>query len=236
MHTGNVLAKVANACQVVQKVENEEKQGKALIDEALKHNIKHFVYASVERGGEEKSWSNQTNVPHFASKHNIEHHLRDSVAAQSGREKMAWTVLRPVAFMNNLEPGFGMKVFMAALRTKLGSQKPLQWTSVEDVGYFGAQAFLHPERYSNRAVGIAGDTLTMSDMDGMWRRTMGVPLPETYGLLGSALLWGVKEMGEMVHWFKNEGFSVDVPALRKTHPGLLTFEQWMVTKSKFQTK
>lgn len=149
---------------------------------------------------------------------------------------MAWTVLRPVAFMNNLEPGFGMKVFMAALRTELGAQKPLQWTSVEDVGYFGAQAFLHPEQYRGRAVGIAGDTLTLSDMDGMWRRTMGAPLPETYGFLGSALLWGVKEMGEMVKWFNTSGFDVDVPALRKTHPGLLSFEQWMLTKSKFQTK
>ena len=222
--------------QVVQKIENEEKQGKAIIDEAIKHNVKHFVYASVERGGDEKSWSNPTHVPHFASKHNIEHHLRNSVAAQSGSDKMAWTVLRPVAFMNNLEPGFGMKVFMAALRTELGSKKPLQWTSVEDVGYFGAQAFLKPEQYSGRALGIAGDTLTMSDMDGMWRRTMGVTLPETYSFLGSALLWGVKEMGEMVRWFSKEGFGVDVPALRKTHPGLLTFEQWMVTKSKFQTK
>jgi len=178
--------------QVPKNVEIEEQQGKALVDESLKQGVKHFVYTSVDRGGNEKSWDNPTNVPHFISKHRIEHHLRDSTAKQ-GDDAMSWTVLRPVAFMDNITPGFSMKVFMAAWRQSLGT-KPLQMVAVSDIGYFGAQAFLYPERYNRKAIGIAGDNTSIEDLNRIFQKKLGTPLPETYGFLGSALLWGVKEM------------------------------------------
>lgn len=178
--------------QVPKNVEIEEQQGKALVDESLKHGVKHFVYTSVDRGGNEKSWDNPTNVPHFISKHRIEHHLRDSTTRQGG-DAMSWTVLRPVAFMDNITPGFSMKVFMAAWRQSLGT-KPLQMVAVSDIGYFGAQAFLHPDKYSCKAIGLAGDNTSIEDLNKAFQKKLGTPLPETYGFLGSALLWGVKEM------------------------------------------
>lgn len=69
--------------------DGEIKQGKAMIDESVKAGVKHFVYSSVERGGDEASWNNETPIPHFASKYEIEHHLRDKAGP------MGWTVLRP---------------------------------------------------------------------------------------------------------------------------------------------
>ncbi len=71
----------------------EEIQGKALVDEAVKRGVKHFVYTSADRHGD-KSSSNPTNVPHFISKHNIEQHL----VKKTSDGKMTWTILRPVAF------------------------------------------------------------------------------------------------------------------------------------------
>lgn len=53
-------------------VEQEEGQAKPLITAAAKHGVKHFVFSSVERGGDEKSWVNPTDVPHFITKHNSE--------------------------------------------------------------------------------------------------------------------------------------------------------------------
>jgi uncharacterized protein YbjT (DUF2867 family) len=51
------------------EVENTEmKQGKDLIDAAVAHDVKHFVYTSVDRGGPDKSDFNATDVPHFVSK------------------------------------------------------------------------------------------------------------------------------------------------------------------------
>lgn len=75
--------------------EGEIKQGKAMVDESLKHGVKHFVYSSVDRGGDEKSWSVETPIPHFQGKHEIEHYLKDQAGG-----KMGWTILRPTAFMD----------------------------------------------------------------------------------------------------------------------------------------
>jgi hypothetical protein len=74
-------------------VEIEETQGKALVDGALAADVKFFVYSSVDRGGDDKSYENPTTVPHFTNKHNIEHHL-----VEKAGDKMQWTILRPVAF------------------------------------------------------------------------------------------------------------------------------------------
>lgn len=79
--------------------EGEIKQGKALIDESIRAGVQYFVYSSVERGGDEESWNSRTPIPHFQTKHSIEHYLRNAAATSrkvSGKE-MGWTILRPVA-------------------------------------------------------------------------------------------------------------------------------------------
>ncbi|KAH7144259.1 hypothetical protein B0J13DRAFT_622823 [Dactylonectria estremocensis] len=87
----------------------------------------------VERGGDEKSWDNLTPVPHFKTKHEIEHCLCDSTA----KHPMGWKILRPVIFMENLHPGFAGKVFLTSLRDTM-RDKPLQWVATKDIGYFTA--------------------------------------------------------------------------------------------------
>lgn len=69
--------------------EGEIRQGKAMVDESVKAGVKHFVYSSVERGGDELSWENETPIPHFRSKFQIEHHLKENAG------DMGWTILRP---------------------------------------------------------------------------------------------------------------------------------------------
>lgn len=74
--------------------EGEIAQGKAMVDEAMKAGVQHFVYGSVERGGDEASWGNPTPVQHFQSKYEIERYLRDRAG-----ETMGWTILRPGEYL-----------------------------------------------------------------------------------------------------------------------------------------
>lgn len=46
----------------------ETKQGMDLVDAAVAHDVKHFVYTSVDRGGPDQSEVDATDVPHFVSK------------------------------------------------------------------------------------------------------------------------------------------------------------------------
>jgi hypothetical protein len=48
--------------------------GTALVGESVKRNVKFFVYASVDPGGD-ASTANPTNVPHWITKYRFEHHL-----------------------------------------------------------------------------------------------------------------------------------------------------------------
>jgi len=96
-------------------VESEEKQGKALVDGALANNVKCFVYSSVDRGGS-KSYETPTPIPHFISKHRIEHHL-----VEAAGDEMEWTILRPTAFMENLTPDFMGKGFATVRESQVRS-------------------------------------------------------------------------------------------------------------------
>lgn len=82
----------------------EEEQGKAMVKAALKAGVKHIVYTSVDRGT--NSDTDPTNIPHFASKKNVE----DDIKAKTEGTSTTWTFLRPVAFMENVTNDFMGKV------------------------------------------------------------------------------------------------------------------------------
>ncbi|KAK0617634.1 hypothetical protein B0T14DRAFT_273794 [Immersiella caudata] len=218
-------------------VEGEIAQGKSLIDGSIEAGIKHFVYSSVERGGDSASWDNPTPIPHFQTKQVIEAHLRAMTAAGEPGATMGWTILRPVAFMDNLEPGMKTKVFVAALWNHLGDRdKAMQWVATADIGVFAAKAFAAPAEWNHRAVGIAGDELTMEQLSASFARATGSPAPVTYWPLGSLLTTAVQEVRLMIEWFASSGYKADIAARRRDHPGLLTMEEWLPTKSGFATK
>ena len=214
-------------------VEKEVKQGKALIDESIREGVQRFVYSSVDRGGNDKSFETETPIPHFQSKYQIEQYLLEKAGKQG--ETMSWTILRPVAFMDNLTPAFPTKVFMAALRDALKG-KPNQWVSTEDIGLFGAAAFRDPQKWHARAEALAGDELTFEEMNGCFERATGSPVPVTFGMLGSALMWAVTEVNLMITWFATHGYGCDIKKLKAEEPALCDFETWLKERSGWAQK
>ncbi|KAI0480952.1 NAD(P)-binding protein [Xylariaceae sp. FL0804] len=216
--------------------EGEVAQGVGLIDEAVRQGVRCFVYSSVERGGDEASWNHRTPVGHFQTKYRIERHLREATGPGRPGMKMAWTVLRPVAFMCNLAPDFPTRVFLAAMRNWLDPAKKVQWVAVSDIGVFAAKAFADPDRWSHRAVGLAGDELTFDQLSQTFERVTGQPAPVTYWFFGSALTSMVAEVRLMLGWFASDGYAADIEARRAEHPEMLTMEKWLVEQSPFKAK
>ncbi|KAG9506366.1 hypothetical protein J7337_003349 [Fusarium musae] len=57
---------------------NDEAQALPLIEAAIVHqSVDHIVFSSVDRGGDEVSWSLPADIPHFAAKHRIKLQLRE---------------------------------------------------------------------------------------------------------------------------------------------------------------
>ncbi|KAI9170689.1 NmrA-like family domain-containing oxidoreductase ptmS [Paramyrothecium foliicola] len=200
--------------------EIEQQQGKDLVDSAIKHGVKHFVYSSVDRHGD-RSLENPTNVPHFVSKHNIEHHLI-SKAKDSG---MIWTILRPTAFMDNLNVKNMASVFATAWKTTL--HRPLQLIATEDIGVFAAKAFVDVDQFKNSSLSLAGDELTFEELDKIFHEVKGVKPPQTWGLLVKAVFWMSTEMNNMFTWFEKEGYGANVADLKKIHPEMKDMRAWV---------
>ncbi|KAJ8099483.1 hypothetical protein POJ06DRAFT_257065 [Lipomyces tetrasporus] len=205
---------------------SEERQGKALIDSAVKYGVSHFVYTSVDRSGN-RSDENPTNVPHFISKHRIEQHLKE----RASESNMSWTILRPVAFFEDMTPDFAGRLFATAWKSNLPPDKPLQLVATEDIGYFAAQALVHPESWHNRALSIAGDELTFSEANEIFKSVTGnrAGIATTNWIIVWAIETLVKELRTMFTFFAKEGYGADIEELRKMHPQLQDFKKWLQT-------
>lgn len=209
---------------------SEVAQARGIIDASLAHGVKHFVFTSADRGGAVLSDNNPTPVAHIATKHHIELYLKEKTTGTS----MKWTILRPVTFMDNMTNNFNGKAFEAMWK-QVGS-KPVQLVAAADIGAFAAKAFLAPEKYAGRCIGIAGDELNFQQALNIFKETMGVEMPTTFCAVGSVVKLAMPDMGAMFKWFEKDGYAVDIKAAREEYPGLQDFRTWLVNSSEFEVK
>lgn len=192
--------------------------------------MKHFVYSSVDRGGAE-SGTDATSVPHFASKHRVEQHLFEKTA----NGEMDWVVLRPVAFYENLVPGFLGKVFATSWEATL-KEKPLQLIATRDIGFFAAQAFIKPAEWKGQNLSLAGDELTYTQFKTIFAEKTGQTLPTTFKFISAAINMMVKDLGLMFQWFRDVGYGADISKVRQINPDLKDFGTWLKEDSQFEIR
>lgn len=203
---------------------SDEEQALPMIDAAIAHGVPHIVFSSVDRGGEETSWTNPTTIPHFAAKHRIELHFRQACLDSQTQ----WTILRPAGFMDNYTPGHFGKM-MAGLWATMPTDRKMQLVSVHDIGMLAAKALLDPDRWVGKAVGIAGDDLTFQEGNAVFLKVVGYEMPKTWGLMSRGVRWGIEDANKSMDWFERVGFGVNIEALRRKVPELQSFEDWLRT-------
>ena len=111
--------------------------------------------------------------------------------------------------------------------------KPVQLVATADIGFFAAQAFLDLEKYNGRVLSLAGDELTFSQAEIVFKEKTGKELPRTFGIVAWVLLKAVKELGLMFKWLAEMGGAADIVDLREMHPDLMTFGDWLEKESFF---
>ncbi|TCL65817.1 NmrA/HSCARG family protein [Rhizobium sp. BK251] len=194
---------------------NEIQQGVAVIEAAKRQGVTHFVYSSVGSADEE------TGLPHFESKIKVEEHLRSS--------GLAYTIVRPVFFMENWYRGFGESIRSGQLQQPLSSTARLQMVAVDDIGAFVALAFEHPDKWKDRIFSLAGDELSMQQIADAFDRANSREVKYVQ------VSWDhfEKNMGGeltmMYHWFEEKGFHFNIDEVRREYPLTHTFDQWLDT-------
>lgn len=185
---------------------DEVKQGVAVVDAAVRSKVAHLVYTSVPRPDD------NPGIKHFTVKDVVEKHLR-----QSG---LTATILRPVYFMDNLNPTVtGSGMHWSVLRDVLGDRVRLQMISAQDIGWFACRAFLEPQAYAGRTITLAGDDVTHAEALAAVKHALGMTPTHRSGVAWLAMKL-MPEARKMFDWYREPRFNADVPALRAQHPGL----------------
>ncbi len=193
-------------------VKKEEERGKRVADVAKQAGVKHFVYSSV--GGAER----QSGVPHFESKWHIEKYIREI--------GLPYSVVRPTAFMVNLmEAPLPLRFFMLSMYH--GMKRPLQMIDVEDIGKWVAHILLSHNKYLGKAVEIAGDEISYSQIIRAYQRIYG---KKPRSIKFPIALFAVGDLGKMFNWLDKHGYRADIPALRKEIPDILTYERFIAKR------
>lgn len=196
----------------------EVRQGRAVARAAKAAGVAHVVYSSV--GGAER----HSGVPHFESKRHIERYLQEL--------SVPVTVLRPSFFMDNFAAHGPQNVDgTLVVQLALKPDTRVQFIAVEDIGFFAAEAFERPAEYVGRAVELAGDELSATEVAEAFAARTGLParfeeLPLD-AVAGNPYIPNAPEIALMFEWFQEHGYRADIPALRAEHPGLLSFAAYL---------
>lgn len=193
--------------------EAEVRQGKNLVDAAAEAGVQHFVYSSVS--GADRI----TGIPFFDSKQQNEVYIRS--------KDMPFTFLRPAHFMENFNIGPQCKAVRdGKLVFSLPPDRRLQMIAIDDIGFFAAMAFDRRDEMQGNSYELAGDELTMPEVAqrfsahlGMEVRFVQLPLGELENM--------DPEYHLLAQWLKDEGYRADIPAVRRMHPSLLSFDAWL---------
>ena len=196
--------------------DGEVRQGTLLADVAKAAGVRHFVYSSV--GGAERD----TGIPHFESKWRIEQHVREI--------DLPHTILRPVFFMSNWLNLVGDAIRGGQLPQPLSPATRLQQIAPDDIGAFAALAFSDPDRWSGRAIELAGDNPTMTQTAQTLGHAVSREVEYVHVSWNQFAQQMPEEMVKMFRWFEDAGYEADIPALRQEHPNLKTLEQYLRTQ------
>ncbi|WWC71954.1 uncharacterized protein I206_105913 [Kwoniella pini CBS 10737] len=165
-------------------------QGKAIIDASKKWNVKQFVYSSVSFGG-----LDDTKASGMEVKRDIENYLFES--------NLGYTILRPTQFMDNLLPN------SAFIKHQL--------ISIKDIGKTASQVIINSNKWLNKIIELAGDNLTIQEIENIYKEELNEPIELTYWPLATFVRW-VSPLGPMAKFFDNYGFKVNINQLKKDLP------------------
>jgi NmrA-like family len=114
--------------------------------------------------------------------------------------------------------------------------KPFQLISVKDIGNLAAKAFIDPDEFAGKSMGIASDELSFDQMNKIFKEKFGTGLPVTFDFVGKGINWAVKELSSMLKWFVSDGYGVNIEDVKKVLPDILTWEAWLEKESTWAKK
>ena len=221
-------------------VSAEREQGLRSLEAARKAHVQHFVYSSLDSCVTLSH--GRLPVPHFDSKAAVEHEINWRRSEEfMGQETDGWysrhvTVLVTLPYIENV------KQFAVPERGKLSDGRegvifrlpmadaPWPMVALDDIAFFTAHIFAHPEEWGGKTLPIGSESLTFKEIAATLERVTRVPAeyrPMTLEEYAALDIPNVHDVVNLLQFFIEYGLPRDYEALRNIHPDLMTFETWI---------
>jgi len=195
-------------------VEEEVKQGIALVDAIKQAGVGHLVFGSVA------SADKSTNIPHFDSKYEVEKYITSL--------NIPYTISAPVYFMENLlSPWFLPSLKEGTLKLGMPADRPLQQVSVNNIGAFAASLIERREKVFGQRFDFAGDELSGAETVAVVSKASGRKIGYE-GFDPEMMRADNADFAAMFSWFDRVGYSANMEKLRREFPEVKwqSFEAW----------
>ncbi|WP_158631863.1 NmrA/HSCARG family protein [Chroococcidiopsis cubana] len=237
--------------------ETERNQGLNFLKVAKAEGVKHFVYSSLEacrelsaeripcphfdskasveryidqmRSSGDEWYAQSTTVlvalPYFENFFLVEDY---GSKPEPGADNQYWAT-----------PGLGL-VNTCLSQSHNGSNRlvfcfpiadtPWPMIALDDIGVFAAHVFAHREQWGGRTLKIGSEALRTSEMAEIFTKVTGIPsVLESSSIdeYRALPMPEAEDIAAMFEFAQSFGMPRDYEFLRKLHPGLLTFENWL---------
>jgi uncharacterized protein YbjT (DUF2867 family) len=212
---------------VINGVDGEIRQGKAVADAAQAAGVAHLVYGSAGIG------EAGTGVPHFECKVEVERYMRHELGLPT-------TAVRPGPFMELMTSKnfFPPMVAWGAMPRVVGWDTTVPWTAVADIGQAVANVFENPDKWIGRDINLLSDSKSLRGCRELFKETngkkpFGVPIP--LGIFNRMVGSEFEVMWRwMVDWI-DEGAAQEIEATIASSlevcPELHSVERWLASSA-----
>jgi uncharacterized protein YbjT (DUF2867 family) len=107
------------------------------------------------------------------------------------------------------------------LALALGPGTKLQMIAVDDIGWFGARAFMDAAALNGREIDLAGKVRTMPEVAEILTETLGRPIAFAQTPIEQVRQYS-KDTALMLQWFERVGYSADIARLEREFGRALT--------------
>jgi len=190
------------------------------------HQVKHVVYNSGAMGNGDIPLPKK--MGEFWSKLDVE----DRMARDLTPLQITWSVLRPVAFLENFDDAKnGNPLTKGKLKMLVKPGASLKYISCTDIGKGAAELLANPDLYAGQKIDAATCEYTGPQMAGALSEVSGVEC--TYSLsVPRPVLWlFVPYLYSLVKWFEAGGYDdTEIEPFRKIVPEYQDAKAWFEAK------
>lgn len=190
---------------------DELQHGVNVIDAARAAGVRHLIYSLGAAADPERGLPG-------ALAGEVELRIRDS--------GLPYTILRPVAFMENYR-GQQRRIIESGIVDSRAPERIATLIAIRDIGFFVGEAFDNPGEWLGRAENISGDEMSMAELAATFSRVTGRDIPYRRAPLEVYLEGLPKPLRPLFRWYDEVGYSADTVGWRARYPGLMTLERYL---------